>query len=42
MYEYYNNCLSNESDIFAHVDGMCGEDAENENLGDKLGQEAEA
>ena len=24
MYEYYNIYLSNESDIFAHIDGMCG------------------
>ena len=23
IYEYYNIYLSNESDIFAHVDGMC-------------------
>ena len=38
MYEYYNNYLSNESDIFTHVDGMCWEDAEIDNLGDELGR----
>ena len=39
MYEYYNNCLSNKSDSFAHVDGMCGENVEIDNLADELGQE---
>ena len=38
MYEYYINYLSKESDIFGHVDGMYGEDAEIDNLGDELGQ----
>ena len=38
MFEYYNNYLSNESDIFAHVDGMSGEDAEINNLRDELGR----
>ena len=42
MYEYYNNYLSKESDIFPHVNGMCRENTEIDNLGDELGREAEA
>ena len=40
MYEFYNNYLSHESDIFTHLDGMCGEDTKIDDLRDKLGWEA--
>ena len=42
MYEFYNNYLSHISDIFAHLDGMCGEDTEIDDLRDELGWEAVA